>query len=262
MQIKKNRFIPALLVSLATGLVPLRAFASDQGHCTTMNVPVTVAGVSDASIFGELCVPAGPTPAAVQLLVHTTWYNHKYWDPPMEQYSYSRTAVGQGYATFNIDRLGTGRSTKPAPELVTIEAVEDTLHQIIAGLRSGSIGGKPFSKVVWVGASFGAAYGWVNATRHPGDIDAYILTAIMHYTKPSFVVKGLTLTNGACDDPIFSHQDIDCGYFSSTIGQAGALYYYEPGAAPGMLGGVNDFVLRDVVRSTWRPRAWRGSAES
>jgi pimeloyl-ACP methyl ester carboxylesterase len=87
----------------------------DGAHCESFMVPVTVESVPDAKIYGELCVPAlRPPPTTVQLLVHGTTYNHNYWDWPEdpETHSHVRAALQAGYATFNVDRLGVGQSTK------------------------------------------------------------------------------------------------------------------------------------------------------
>jgi pimeloyl-ACP methyl ester carboxylesterase len=244
------RIAALALPLLALGAELRQAEASGLPHCQALNVPVTVAGAPGAFIHGELCLPPGPPPAAVQLLVHSTFYNLRYWDPPQVEYSYVRSAVAAGYATFNLDRLGTGRSSKPPAHLVNIESVEDTLHQVIVKLRAGAIGGHAFTKVVWVGSSFGSAYGWVNATRHPGDADAYVLTGIAHQTKASFVELVVTRVISACDDAAFQHLGLDCGYVTNQRLTKGDLYYYPPTAVPGMLAGVDDFVIRDVVSTT------------
>ena len=137
----------------------------DGAHCESFMVPVTVESVPDAKIYGELCVPAlGPPPTTVQLLVHGTTYNHNYWDWPEdpETHSHVRAALQAGYATFNVDRLGVGQSTKPASQLVTLAATVDTLHQVVTKLRSGAIGNHKFTRVVYFGSSLSTAYGWMS----------------------------------------------------------------------------------------------------
>src|SRR5580692_6889128 len=86
----------------------------DNSDCQSFMVPVTVENVADAELYGELCIPKGRTPNTVQLLVHGTTYNHNYWDWPEnpDTHSHVRAALAAGYATFNIDRLGVGKSTK------------------------------------------------------------------------------------------------------------------------------------------------------
>jgi pimeloyl-ACP methyl ester carboxylesterase len=108
----------------------------DGAKCQSFMVPVTVENVPGAKVYGELCVPSGRAPSTVQLLVHGTTYNHNYWDWPEnpEVHSHVRAALKAGYATFNVDRLGVGQSTKPASHLVTLAATIDTLHQVITQL--------------------------------------------------------------------------------------------------------------------------------
>jgi pimeloyl-ACP methyl ester carboxylesterase len=232
------------LTSVLVLLIPGRAAA-----CQSFFVPVTVAGVANAQIYGELCLPDGPPPATVQLLVHTTGANHHYWDPPMARYSYVRAAVAAGYATFNIDRLGTGLSTKPSPAtVVSIESVTDTLDQVIGALRSGALG-VAFRKVIWVGSSYGSGYGWAEAARHPGSVDGFILTSLLHYTKPSFMMNlALPAIAPACTDPVFAHLGLDCDYISTARGSIGPIYFYPLAVAPGVEpNGVWDAIIRDVV---------------
>jgi pimeloyl-ACP methyl ester carboxylesterase len=162
-----TRLVAALAVAVPLLGPATPAFATAP-HCISTVVPVSAPGVPDARIYGELCLPPGPPPSTVQLLVHSTWYNLRSWDTPQSEYSYVRSALAAGYATFNLDRLGTGRSTKPAAHLVTIDAVADTINQVVLGLRSGAVGGNAFSRVVWVGSSFGSAYGWVHGDKYPG----------------------------------------------------------------------------------------------
>src|SRR5579872_806190 len=193
--------------------------------CQSFMVPVTVQGVADAAIYGELCVPTGRTPDTVQLLVHGTTYNHNYWDWPddPETHSHVRAALAAGYATFNIDRLGVGRSTKPASHLVTLAATVDTLHQVIAQLRSGAIGNRKFSRVAYFGSSLSTAYGWVEASLH-NDIDAFVMTGLLHFTRPTFL--GLVKQNlyTVCDDPAFSKSGLDCGYITNRPGSKAIFF--------------------------------------
>ena len=168
----------------------------DGAYCESFMVPVTVESVPDAKIYGELCVPAlRPPPTTVQLLVHGTTYNHNYWDWPEdpETHSHVRAALQAGYATFNVDRLGVGQSTKPASQLVTLAATVDTLHQVVTKLRSGAIGNHKFTRVVYFGSSLSTAYGWMEASVHH-DIDAFVMTGLLHITRPTFL--GLVQLHG------------------------------------------------------------------
>src|SRR5262249_43976842 len=135
-----SMFAALLGLGIVTILAPSVARA-DAPHCDALTVKVDLDGLPGAFIYGELCVPGqGPLPETVQLLVHSTCYNLRWWAPPMPELSYPRAATAAGYATFNVDRLGTGSSYKPASEEVTIARVEEALHQVVQKLRSGAIG--------------------------------------------------------------------------------------------------------------------------
>lgn len=215
-------------------------------HCQSFAVPVNVENVPDAKLYGELCVPTGQAPKTVQLLVHGTTYNHNYWDWPEdpETHSHVRAALKAGYATFNVDRLGVGQSTKPTAHLVTLANTVDTLHQVITQLRSGAIGNHKFSRVVYFGSSLSTAYGWVEASLHH-DIDAFVLTGLLHFTRPTFL--GLVQQNiySVCDDPDFSKAGLDCGYLTNRPGSKATFFYNMPNADQKVID--TDERLKDVA---------------
>jgi pimeloyl-ACP methyl ester carboxylesterase len=218
----------------------------DGAKCQSFMVPVTVENVPGAKVYGELCVPSGRAPSTVQLLVHGTTYNHNYWDWPEnpEVHSHVRAALKAGYATFNVDRLGVGQSTKPASHLVTLAATIDTLHQVITQLRAGAVGGQKFSRVVYFGSSLSTAYGWLEASLHD-DVDAFVLTGLLHFTRPTFL--GLVQQNlyTVCEDPVFSKMGLDCGYITSRPGSKATFFYNMPNADQTVIDA--DEQLRDVI---------------
>lgn len=218
----------------------------DDARCQSFMVPVTVENVPDAKLYGELCVPSGRTPSTVQLLVHGTTYNHNYWDWPEdpEVHSHVRAALKAGYATFNVDRLGVGQSTKPAAHLVTLDATVDTLHQVITQLRAGAIGDQKFSRVVYFGSSLSTAYGWLEAALH-NDVDAFVLTGLLHFTRPTFL--GLVQQNlySVSEDPTFSKAGLDGGYITNRPGSKAVFFYNMPNADQHVID--TDEQLKDVA---------------
>ena len=173
-------------------------------------------------------------------------YNHNYWDWPEnpEVHSHVRAALKAGYATFNVDRLGVGQSTKPASHLVTLAATIDTLHQVITQLRAGAVGGQKFSRVVYFGSSLSTAYGWLEASLHD-DVDAFVLTGLLHFTRPTFL--GLVQQNlyTVCEDPVFSKMGLYCGYITSRPGSKATFFYNMPNADQTVIDA--DEQLRDVI---------------
>lgn len=213
--------------------------------CQALRVPVAVDGVPGARLYGELCRPTGQA-RAVQLLVHGASYNHLYWDWPLDpaRYSYVRRALAAGYATFNVDRLGAGASTRPASELLSPEHHAQALHGVIAQLRSGAIGGNAFQRVIWVGHSFGSLYGWLEADTY-ADVDAFVLTGTTHVIKPSGLNTAIADTYPAQLDRKFQGLGLDGGYLTSVPGTRGAQFYYAPGADRTII--AADELLKDLT---------------
>ena len=221
------------------------------GLCDAFNVPVEVEGVPGAQIFAEYCAPpAELSNGTVLFMVHTSWHNHYGFDPPNQQYSQVQAALQRGFTVVNIDRLGSGQSTLPPSNEVTIDRVVTAMHGVVAKLRDGSLNGTSHPSIVFLGSSFAAEYAWFHAGKYPADFDGFVLQGVMHRTKVSFAAFALgQAIISVCEDPIFSLTFSDCGYLVNRLGFKGPLYYYEPFAAPGMISGSNwdDRLLRDVI---------------
>lgn len=204
--------------------------------CESARVPVTVPGVPGASLYGELCVPDGADPTAVQLLVHGGNYTHEYWDWPLDQdtYSYVNQAVEAGYATFNVDRLGAGESTRPLSALMTLDAGAEALHDVITQLRAGQIGERSFDTVIWVGHSFGSAYAWKEATMYT-DVDAFVITGLLHEISAVKFAPKLANFGPAMLDPKYLGTILDPGYLTSMPGTRDDMFYYPPNADPDVI---------------------------
>jgi len=214
-------------------------------NCQSVQVPVEISDIADAHIYGVLCTPADSTPRTVQLLVHGATYNHGYWSPPgaAGRYSYVSAAVAEGYATFAVDRLGYGNSTRPQSSAMTFANGAEALHQVITQLRAGRAGGVAFSRVVWVGHSMGTAYAWVEAANH--DVDAYVLTGLLHSQKTSWFQQAAASLYPATLDAKFADSGLDAGYLTTLPGTRGDLFYHRPGADPRMIS--LDEQLKDTV---------------
>jgi pimeloyl-ACP methyl ester carboxylesterase len=216
-----GRRLVAAVVTAAIGFVAPAAADATGITCqsVTAQVPISSGGSSDYAIDGTLCKPTGSTPSTVQLLVHGGTYDRRYWDWPTQSpyYSYARAAVAAGYATLTVDRLGAGASSHPPSAQVTLDAGAIALHGVVTKLRAGNLGGIAFENVVWVGHSFGSIYAWRYATYYQ-DIDAYVLTGLLHATKPSWVANALAsvLPAGGGLDP---------GYLTTLPGSRDDLYY-------------------------------------
>src|SRR5437763_1293170 len=178
----------ALLLSATTGAAPTHSAASPA--CRNVSVPVSLAeGLPNTyRIRGRLCLPAGPVPATVQVLLHGATYSGVYWDFPYqpERYSYVRAMVAAGYATLDIDRLGFGASSHPPSVLVPMQVGAYAVHQVIHAARQGTIGTR-FARIILVGHSMGTVLGWLEAAKYR-DIDGFIATGNTHAVSPSTAI--------------------------------------------------------------------------
>jgi len=128
-------------------------------------------------------------------------YSHVYWDFPYQsgRYSYVRQANLAGYATFNLDRIGIGRSSHPASTDVTLESNAYTIHQVVAALRHGTIAGRAFRTVTLVGHSYGSEIAKLEASVYQ-DVDALVLTG--NATKKSLSAEQLMAQLGQPVDQV------------------------------------------------------------
>ena len=155
------------------------------GQCQELNVPVDVDDVPDAQIYLEYCTPAEElSNGTLIFMVHTTNHNHYGWDPPNQHYSQVGSALRAGFSVVNIDRLGTGQSTLPPSNLVTIDKVITAIHGVVVKLRDGSLTGTTHSSIVWLGSSFGAMYAWQHEGKYPASSTGSCC-GIHHRTKLS-----------------------------------------------------------------------------
>lgn len=239
-------------LSIGSGDQALSQAHGVHGPCQDFNVPVEVDDVPDAQLYLEYCTPPEErSNGTLIFMVHTTNHNHYGWDPPNQRFSRVQSALQSGFSVVNIDRLGTGQSTLPPSDQVTIDKVITAIHGVVEKLRDGSLTGTAHSSIVWLGSSFGAMYAWQHEGKYPGDFDGFVLNGIQHRVKVSFAqfALGGEAIISVCEDPVFSQTFSDCGYLVDAIGFKGPLYYDERNAAPGMISGSNweARLMRDVV---------------
>jgi len=155
--------------------------------------------------------------------------------------------TGAGYATFNLERLGYGRSSHPDSTQVTIQNETEALRQVVEQLRDGQIGGHAFSRVIWVGHSLGTLYGWLEASV-ASNVDAFVLTGLLHTVKQSWLTLAFASAYSANRDPKFATLGYDSGYLTFLPGTRAPLFYWTPGAQPDEI--ALDERLKDTVSVT------------
>ncbi len=239
------RLLPTLTCSLlacfgllASGLAAPQAAAAAPVSCAEIDLPVSVPTPRE-TMHGQLCMPADSAsttgaPTTVQLLVPGGTYNRVYWDFPYqpERYSYQRDMASHGYATFAVDQLGTGQSTKP-PSAALLSSVEAaSIHQVVGHLRAGRVGGVRFDRVVLVGHSLGSGVVTLEAATYH-DVDGVILTGATHQQPVVELTKIFTMrVHPVTLDPQLRKNGSDPGYITTKPGQREPVTYSTRNADP------------------------------
>ena len=204
-------FTAAVVAASTVPPVAMPAHAS-QISCQDLEVPVSVLGTPQ-TMYGRLCAPEGAR--TVQVLVPGGTYNSTYWDisytPEIRSF---RLAMNKaGFATFAVDRLGTGRSSKPLGQLVTASTQAGALHEIVRTLRTGTLGPR-FDKVIIGGHSIGSAMAITEAgTFH--DVDGVLVTGMTHKMNWPTVVPVLANMVPAELDPRLAARGLNPGYLTT-----------------------------------------------
>lgn len=220
-----RRIGTAALLAAGVCLVPGTADAA-QITCEDVYVPVPV-GLTTQSMYGRLCVPEGAT--TVQVLVPGGTYNSVYWDIGYDPETLSyRLAMNQaGIATVAVDRLGSGRSSKPLSALVTVSADAQAVHAVVRSLRPR------FDTVVLAGHSVGSGIATTEAATYR-DVDGVVITGFTHSINYPAVVPVFTTLVPAALDPVLTGYGLDLGYLTTTAGTRSSSYnspgVTEPGA--------------------------------
>lgn len=229
------RALGNLVTSLLAGCVVLAgmtaiapvAVAGATVTCTETDVPVSQLVLLNEKIHGQLCVPAGRKSDSVQLLLHGATFNREYWDLPYlpDMYSYQRDMARNGLATFAVDELGVGRSSRPLSLLVTGAGQASAMHQVIGALRAGRVGGSRFGKVVIAGHSAGSAISVLEAATYH-DVDGVVLTGMTHVPNVPVVLGDVAFgLQPVTMDPQLAKRGGDPGYLTSKPGKRGEMYH-------------------------------------
>lgn len=232
------RFRRLCAAVLLAALIPVPTPASAAGAtCEDVYTPVQF-GLIRQVMYGRLCVPLGAT--TVQVLVPGGTYTSAYWDIPVDADTRSVTHAmnSAGVATMAVDRIGSGKSTKPLSILVDVPGQAEAVHQVIGNLRSR------FSKVLLGGHSIGSAIAMVEAgTYH--DVDGVLVTGMTHQWDYVRAVPALANLIPASIDPRLASRGLDVGYLTTAPGTRYTMFH-APG--PNISTVINlDESTKDVV---------------
>ncbi|HKP72578.1 MAG TPA: alpha/beta hydrolase [Pyrinomonadaceae bacterium] len=213
-----------ILLTLAVG-----ALADERGNSVKverLNFAVQLSDGQTYNVAGYLYYQGSYRNRTLQVALHGGNYNHKYWDAPEingHEYSYARYMARQKYAVLALDQLGTGESSKPEGDFVTLAETASAVHQVISQLRSGGNQlGYAFNRVVLVGHSLGS----INAVYEQGtyhDADALVTTGLGHV--PHELPLPLPVIIELAQHP----------YFSFPEDLRAELFFYAPDTDPDVI---------------------------
>lgn len=225
---------------LAGVAVPTPASAHQApARCQQVSTPVSMAlgEPADQRVTGTLCLPRSQPATTLQLLLPGGTYDRSYWtlrgDLPGP--SYVEAMTGAGHATLAIDRLGTGRSSRPPSHRFTDNTQELVVHQLIQRLRDGELGGHRATRTVLVGHSFGSTIARMVAVTYPDDVDGLILTG--ESSTPDWAAFEAMATDMhlANQDPRLAGRGLDDGYLTMVPGGKSRWFYHRQTTRPAVM---------------------------
>jgi pimeloyl-ACP methyl ester carboxylesterase len=251
MHTKRRALLAFLVGSIGIALGAPAAQADDPSSpvCGTRAVPVHI-GLSSMTISGTYCRPSSGAPDTVFVLVPGATYDREYWDfgYQPQTYSFARALTRRGLATFAIDRLGTGQSSKPLSVTLTASLQADATHQVIGRLRGSGLDGHSFSRVLLGGHSLGSGVSLLEAATYR-DVDGLLLTGFTHRLNVAKLVEIFAIdAYPALLDPMFAGTVLDPGYLTTHPGLRKKAFH-DPGVVdPGVI--ARDEATKSVFSAT------------
>ncbi len=222
------------LIVAMLAVVPAIFFASPTQaavtrNCQEVQVPVALAGglAKTERLAGQLCLPATwHEGRQIDVLVAGTSYDHNYWDFGYNnsQYSYVNKTLAEGRATLALDRLGTGKSSRPLSVGLTATSSAYTIHQAIQWLRHE----KQLERVHLIGHSLGSAISVEEAATYR-DVDKLVLTGFSNMLNVSNSLPGVLGLRPALLDPVLKDKGyLDLGYLTTAPSTRPNIFYGVP----------------------------------
>lgn len=186
------------------------------------------------TVTGTLCYNESTADKTLQILLSGGGYGPIYWDFTYEPetYSYVRAAVRNGFATFNLSRIGIGQSDHPRGFLVDIDANAYVVQQVIEYIQSAQSGIDAPKAIITVGHSMGSVMALAHAVTYPRAIDGTILTGFVHNVNPEYPTNIASASYFAPLDPRFIGKGYGWFYLTSKPGTRRDLFYNTSNADP------------------------------
>jgi pimeloyl-ACP methyl ester carboxylesterase len=232
------RWLVALIVVASAPGASASASAGAAVNGQQCSEPYTTVTLSDLDptlypVYAQLCWRGALAGKTVQILEAGGTYGHSYWDFPYQPstYSYVQAATDRGYATLNVDHIGTGLSAKPLAELVNVQTHAYVHHQLVQKLHAGGFENTPFNKIIAVGHSLGSGVSVIEAAQYH-DVDGIVVTGLMHEMNPVAIAGFATLMHPAQLDPKFANDNLPLGYTTTVPGQRTGFFFNAAMAGP------------------------------
>ncbi len=184
------------------------------------------------TIWTELRALASTNGRTLLILVSGIGSDHRYWDFPAGP-SFVNAAVEQGYAVLNIDKLGTGYSSRPPAAALGYMQDAFVLHQLVMEARTGALKQYGFSRVVLVGHSLGSTLIIPEAASY-NDVDAVVLTGLTH-TGGTGLDRFFSDIVPVTTDSVLSTQGFPADYFTLKAGELGPLFFDPATSLPSIV---------------------------
>lgn len=245
--------ILASAVLLSLGFPPAASARGERAapegqRCRARDVPVLRPNTT-FTMHGELCVPRGPRPSTVWVLVPGGTYNQEYWDFSYEPNTYNfRLAMNEaGDATMTLDRLGTGGSSRPPSVVLSADAQARAVHEVIQALRSGRLGPR-FDRVILGGHSVGSSITILEAGTYR-DVDGVLITGLTHRLHMPELLRLFTEDfHTANQDEKFAGEGYDPGYLTTKPGHRYRAFHRPGETDPRVV--ATDEATKDVFTAT------------
>jgi pimeloyl-ACP methyl ester carboxylesterase len=145
--------------------------------------------------------------------------------------------VHDGYEILALDLLGAGASDRPDGDFFTIDEAASSLHQVMTSLRAGGgPAGRAYRRIVLVGHSLGSIAAVYSEGMY-GDADGLVVTGLALTPHPPPV------------DPATFAALVATPYVAFPPSLRAQIFYYAPGADPGVIGYDDADLVNQVPRA-------------
>ncbi|MEW9515870.1 alpha/beta hydrolase [Streptomyces tubercidicus] len=183
-------------------------------HTITQEVSLSDNGPTDQTLSTEVYEPTDKPVRGIQVMIPGSTEDHRYFDLETSsgQVSQAREAARDGWIVAAVDRLGTGKSSRPAADQLRNKAHAATIHQLVTKLKA-TYKEQP---VALVGHSLGSAVA-IQAAATYKDVNAVVATGLLHNAGAAMAQFG-TLMHPAAEDPKFTDRPVPTGYLTTRDG--------------------------------------------